>query len=115
MNPRDLQKMQQQLMKAQQQMAQAQEKMAADLANMTLEGSAGGGAVTLTLSGDYQVRGVTIDPDAVDPEDVGALEDLISAALTDVLTKVAQAQEDAQQQMQATAMSGLKLPPGMGF
>ncbi len=115
MNPREMQKMQQQLMKAQQQMAQAQEKMAEELANMSLEGSAGGGAVTLTLSGDYQVRSVAVDPDAVDPADVGALEDLIAAALADVLGKVAQAQEDAQQKMQSAAMSGLKLPPGMGF
>ncbi|SRR5579875_1366972 len=115
MNPRDLQKMQQQIMKAQQQMAQAQEKMAEDLANMTLEGTAGGGAVTIALSGDYQVRSVKVDPDALDPEDVSGLEDLISAALTDALTKVGEAQEKAQQQMQAAALSGLKLPPGMGI
>jgi DNA-binding YbaB/EbfC family protein len=115
MNPRDLQKMQQQIMKAQQQMAQAQEQMAEELANMTLEGSAGGGAVTVALSGDYQVRSVKVDPDALDPDDVGALEDLIAAALADALGKVGETQENAQQQMQSSAMSGLKLPPGMGF
>lgn len=111
-NPRDLQK---QMAKMQQQMAQAQEKMAQDLASMALEGTAGGGAVAITLSGDFQVLGVKIDPDALDPDDVVALEDLMSAALTDALGKVTQAQEEAQQKMQSAALGGLKLPPGMGF
>lgn len=115
MNPRDLQRMQQQMMKAQEQMMKAQEQMAQDLANMSLEGSAGGGAVVITLSGDYQVRSVKIDPDAVDAEDVGSLEDLVSAALSDALGKATTAQEEAQQKMQAAALSGIKLPPGMGI
>lgn len=115
MSPRDLQKMQQQMMKAQEQMAKAQEQMAQDLANTMLEGSAGGGAVSVTLTGDYHVQGVKIDPDALDPEDVGGLEDLITAALNDALDKVSAAQEDAQQRMQSAALSGLKLPPGMGI
>ena len=111
-NPRDLQK---QMAKMQQQMAKAQEQMAEDLANMSLEGTAGGGAVMIMLSGDFHVRGVKIDPDALDPEDVAGLEDLMTAALTDALEKVTQAQENAQQKMQASALGGLKLPPGMGF
>jgi DNA-binding YbaB/EbfC family protein len=105
MNPRDLQR----------QMMKAQEQMAEQLASMSLEGSAGGGAVVITLSGDFQVRSVKIDPDAVDAEDVGALEDLVSAALTDALGKTTAAQEEAQQKMQSAALSGIKLPPGMGI
>jgi nucleoid-associated protein EbfC len=115
MSPRDLQKMQQQMMKAQEQMAKAQEQMAQDLANMTLEGTAGGGVVTVSISGDYHVQSVKIDPDAIDPADASGLEDLITAALNDALDKVAGAQEDAQQRMQSAALSGLKLPPGMGI
>lgn len=107
-NPRDLQKMQQQMIKA-------QEKMAQDLANMTVEGSAGGGAVVIALTGDQQVKSVTIDPDAVDPEDVGTLEDLVLTALGDALDKTRAAQEDANQKMIASATGGLKLPPGLGF
>ena len=114
-NPRDMQKMQQQIMKAQQQMAQAQEKMAEELASMTIEGSAGGGAVVITLTGDQRAKAVKIDPDALDPEDVGTLEDLILAALTDALEKAAKAQEDAQQSVISAATGGLKLPPGFGF
>jgi DNA-binding YbaB/EbfC family protein len=111
-NPRELQK---QMAKMQQQMAQAQEKMAEDLANMTLEGTAGGGAVTVALSGDLHVRKITIDPEAIDPEDAASLEDLIQAALTDALEKTMQAQEEAQQKVQAAALGGMRLPPGLGF
>jgi len=107
-NPRDLQKMQQQMLKA-------QEKMAEDLANMTIEGSAGGGAVVITLSGDQQAKSVKIDPEAVDPEDVGTLEDLVLTALNDAIEKALAAQQEAQQRMLASATGGLKLPPGLGF
>jgi DNA-binding YbaB/EbfC family protein len=89
--------------------------MAQDLANMTIEGAAGGGAVVITLTGDQQARAVKIDPDALDPEDVGALEDLVLAALKDALGKSAKAQEDAQQSVINAATGGLKLPPGFGF
>ena len=108
MNPRDIQKMQQQMLKA-------QEKMAQDLANLTVEGSAGGGAVVIALSGDQQVRSVKIDPDAVDPEDVATLEDLVLTALSDALEKSTTAAQEAQQKMISSATGGLKLPPGLGF
>lgn len=115
MNPRDMQRLQQQMAKAQQQMAKAQEQMAQDLANLTVEGSAGGGAVVITLTGDQRARAVKLDPDAVDPTDVATLEDLIMAALSDALEKAAKAQEDAQQKVVNAATGGLKLPPGLGF
>ncbi|MBA3825559.1 MAG: YbaB/EbfC family nucleoid-associated protein [Ktedonobacterales bacterium] len=115
MSPKDLQKMQQQMMKAQEQMAKAQEQMAQDLAATVLDGTAGGGAVTVALTGDYHVQSVKIDPDAIDPADASGLEDLITAAFNDALDKVAAAQENAQQRMQSAALSGLKLPPGMGI
>lgn len=96
-------------------MAQAQEQMARDLAAMRIEGSAGGGAVVVTVSGDQHAVAVKLDPEAVDPQDVGTLEDLILAALTDALEKASKAQEAAQQKVVNAATGGLQLPPGMGF
>jgi DNA-binding YbaB/EbfC family protein len=61
----------------QQQMAEAQ----AELAEAELTGTAGGGLVTVTVSGSGEVKAVKIDPRAVDPDDVETLEDLILAAL----------------------------------
>jgi len=115
MNQRDLQKMQQQMIKAQQQMAQAQEKMAQDLAAMTVEGSAGGGAVVVTLSGDQQPQSIKIDPEVVDPADVSTLEELVLLAFTNALEKAAAVQQEAQQKVVNAATGGLKLPPGLGF
>ncbi len=103
------------MMKTQQQLQKAQEQAAADLAAMTIEGTAGGGAVVVSLSGDWQAKTVTIDPDAVDPEDVTSLEDLVLAALKDAMERVAIAQAEAQEKVNASALSGLKLPPGLGF
>jgi DNA-binding YbaB/EbfC family protein len=114
-NPRDFQKLQQQMMKAQAKMQEAQEQVAQELAAMTIEGTAGGGAVVITLSGDQQPKAVKIDPEAVDPDDVAALEDLILVALTDGLEKVSQVQSEAQQRITNAAMGGIKLPPGFGF
>ena len=115
MNPRDLQKLQQQMMKAQQQMEKAQQETAQNLANMTLEGSAGGGAVVITITGDQHPKSIKIDPDAVDPADVASLEDLVLMAMTDALEKSLQAQQDAQQKIMNAATGGMKLPPGFGF
>jgi hypothetical protein len=67
----------QQLMALQQQMATAQ----AELAEAELTGTAGGGLVTVTVSGSGDVKAVTIDPKAVDPDDVETLEDLVLAAI----------------------------------
>lgn len=114
-NPRDLQKLQQQMMRAQAQMAKAQEEMAQQLANMTVEGTAGGGAVVITISGDQHPRSIKIDPEAVDPEDVATLEDLILVALTDAMDQATKAQEEAQQKVVNAATGGMKLPPGLGF
>lgn len=66
-----------QLMKLQQQLAAAQ----ARLAEAEVTGTAGGGLVTVTVSGSGEFKSVRIDPRAVDPEDVEALEDLVLAAI----------------------------------
>jgi DNA-binding YbaB/EbfC family protein len=59
------------------------------------EGHAGGGAVKITADGAFQFQTVTISKDAVDPDDVGMLEDLVLAALHDLSSKLAEAQRQA--------------------
>ncbi len=99
-NMKDLQKMQARLMKMQE-----------DLQNSTYEGVSGGGAVTITINGKSEVTAVKLNPEAVDPEDVGMLEDLILTAFQDAAGKVS----EAQAQMMQSMTGGMKLPPGMGF
>ncbi|MBJ7331973.1 MAG: YbaB/EbfC family nucleoid-associated protein [Solirubrobacteraceae bacterium] len=87
------------------QLAKMAQKMQADmaaaqesLANEVVEASAGGGMVTVKITGDLQIKAVTIDPDAVDPEDVELLQDMVLAAVNQALT---QAQELAATRMGA--------------
>ena len=68
--------MMKQVQQLQAEMAKAQE----ELKNEVVEGSAGGGMVTVTVSGDLELRDVKIDPEAVDPEDVEMLQDMVLAA-----------------------------------
>jgi len=67
----------------QEQMLKAQE----ELGNKTVEGSAGGGVVTVSMNGHKKVLGITIKPEAVDPDDVEMLQDLVMAAVNDALNK----------------------------
>ncbi len=73
-----------QVRKMQQEMARVQE----ELANTIVEGSAGGGAVSVAVNGDFKVTKVTLKPEAVDPDDIETLEDLVVVALNDALGKV---------------------------
>lgn len=75
----------------QQQMVDAQERQAAQV----ITGSAGGGKVTVEVTGGGEYRSVSISPDAVDPDDVELLEELVLAALRDAGTQVAELQEEA--------------------
>ena len=92
-------------MKALQQMQQKVLKMQEELANASFEGTAGGGAVTLTIKGTYEVVGIKLAPETVDPEDVASLEDLIVAAAHDAFEKVR-----AQQEKMFGGMLGGKMP-----
>jgi DNA-binding YbaB/EbfC family protein len=103
MNP----KMLQQLQQMQNKMLKAQE----ELQNSTYEGTSGGGAVQVTMTGKFEVTAVKLDQEVVDPEDVSMLEDLILTALQDAFTKVT----DASAKSMSAAMGGMKLPPGLGF
>ncbi len=73
-----------QVQQMQQQLISAQQEAAAQV----VEGPAGGGAVKVQLTGGFEFRKVTIDPAAVDPNDVGMLEDLVLAALHDAVGRV---------------------------
>ena len=67
------------------QMQQEMGRIQAELAETEVEGSAGGGAVKAVVTGTQQLRSVTIDPSAVDPEDVEMLQDLVTAAVNEAL------------------------------
>ncbi|MEB3283823.1 MAG: YbaB/EbfC family nucleoid-associated protein [Candidatus Sericytochromatia bacterium] len=98
------------LMKQAQKMQEAMQKMQEDLSSQELEGSAGGGAVTITMTGSMEVTGVRIKPEAVDPEDVETLEDLVLAALKDAKSKV-----DSLAQSQMGSVTGGMNLPGLKF
>jgi nucleoid-associated protein EbfC len=67
------------------QMQQEMTRIQAELAESEVQGTAGGGVVRAVATGTQQLRSVTIDPAAVDPADVGMLEDLVTAAVNDAL------------------------------
>jgi nucleoid-associated protein EbfC len=89
-----------------QQAQQMQERLKKQMAEMRVEATAGGGMITVVLSGDKQLVSIKIDPEVVSKDDVEMLQDLILAAINDANRKV-----DAQlgQQMQGL-MGGLKIP-----
>jgi DNA-binding YbaB/EbfC family protein len=76
------------LLKQARQLQQQLAKIQEELGNETVTGTAGSGAVTVTLDGHGQLRGVKIDKAAVDPQDVETLEDLIGIAFKDAQSKV---------------------------
>ncbi|HEX2573025.1 MAG TPA: YbaB/EbfC family nucleoid-associated protein [Polyangia bacterium] len=75
----------------------------------TVEASAGGGMVTATMTGGFELRALKIDPQCVDPNDLQLLQDLIIAAVNQAILK---AQEMVQEEMQKAA-GGMGLPPGL--
>jgi nucleoid-associated protein EbfC len=95
-----------QVQKMQADMAKAQE----ELKNEVVEASAGGGMVTVKVSGDLEIREVRIDPEAVDPEDVELLQDMVLAAVNEA---VRAAQELAASKLNA-ATGGLGGGGGLG-
>jgi nucleoid-associated protein EbfC len=81
MNPKEIQN----LMKQAQKM---QEKLHEEMAELRVEGSAGGGIVTVVMDGSKQLISVKINPEAVDPEDTEMLQDLVVAAVNEAGRKV---------------------------
>lgn len=93
-------------MKMVQQMQNRLMKIQQELAETTVEGSAGGGVVTVKVNGQREFMGIKIDPSAVDPEDVEMLEDLIGAAVTDAMEKATKLSEERM----GALTGGMKIP-----
>ncbi len=98
-----------QLMKQAQVMQTKMAEMQERLAQMEIDGAAGGGLVRATVSGKCEIKKLKIEPSLVDPKEVEVLEDLIVAAINDARAKV----ETAAAEQMKEVTGGLNLPPGM--
>ena len=98
MNPKQLMK----------QVQQMQEQMQQRMGQLRVEGSAGGGMVKAAMNGHKELLSVTIDKEAVDPNDIDMLQDLVVAAVNEASRKV-----DEEMQGQLGAMTGGMKIPGM--
>jgi DNA-binding YbaB/EbfC family protein len=87
-------------------MQQEMEKVQDELANTSVEGTAGGGVVSVAINGDFRVTKVTLKPDAVDPDDIETLEDLLVVALNDGIGKV----QTLSQTKMGRLTGGMKIP-----
>lgn len=98
------------LLKQAQQMQKRMQDLERDLQERILEGTAGGGAVRVFVNGNQEVQGVKIAKEAVDPDDVETLEDLVTVALRQAVS----ASRELRQREMGKVTGGLNLP-GMGF
>ena len=93
-----------------QQMQAEMARVQAELDALTLEGTAGGGAVTAVVNGHSEVVGLTIDKEVVDPDDVEMLQDLVMAAVNDGIKQIKQTTEEKM----ARVTGGMRIP-GLGM
>lgn len=98
----NMQKMMKQMQKMQKEMQKAQE----ELAEKTVEGTAGGGMVTVVANGHKEILEVKIKEEVVDPEDIEMLQDLVLAATNDALKKV----DDLTSETMGKFTKGMNLP-----
>ncbi len=91
-----------QMRKMQQEMSKAQE----ELAQTVVSGTASGGAVTVEMTCDHRVKSVHLAPEAVDPQDVETLEDLLVVAFNDALKKI----DETTQNRMGRLTGGMKIP-----
>jgi DNA-binding YbaB/EbfC family protein len=98
-----------QLMKQAQQMQTRMAEMQAKLGEIEMSGQSGGGMVTAIMNGKGELRKITLDKAAVDPDDIEILEDLIIAAVADAKGKVESHVATETQKL----MGGMPMPPGM--
>jgi len=92
--------------KMMQQVQQMQEQMQRQMSELRVEGSAGGGMVKAAMDGHKNLLGVTIEKDAVDPNDVEMLQDLVVAAVNEASRKV----DEAMQSTIGAMTGGMKIP-----
>ena len=100
----------QQLMKQAQQMQQQLMAAQAELAELEVEGHAGGGLVKVTMTGAGELKSLVIDPSAVDPADVETLQDLVVAAVRDGARAAAELTQTKMGPLAGGAAGGLGLP-----
>jgi nucleoid-associated protein EbfC len=96
-----------QMQKLQGEMEKTQEALAEEEVTTT----AGGGMVTVVATGAQEIRAITIKPEAVDPDDVELLQDMVLAAVNEAIQ---QSKALAEERM-GSLTGGLGLPPGLGF
>jgi DNA-binding YbaB/EbfC family protein len=97
------------MMKQAAQLQSRMQEMQAELEQVEVDGTAGGGLVTVRLSGKGEMKGVTIDPSLFKPEEKEIVEDLIVAAAGDARRKA----ETVMQEKMKDLTGGLPLPPGL--
>ena len=93
-------------MKMIQQMQNRMMKIQEELEQAVVQGTSGGGVVTVEVSGQRDMKSIKIDPSAVDPEDVEMLEDLVLAAVTDAMDRAAKMNEEKM----GALTGGMKIP-----
>lgn len=98
------------LAKMAQQMQAEMTRVQAELDALTLEGTAGGGAVTVVVNGRQELVSLSIDAEVVDPDDIEMLQDLVTAAVNDGLRRIRQTAEEKMSRV----TGGISLPPGLG-
>ncbi len=96
------------LMKQAQKLQQNMQRMQEEIANMEVTGEAGGGMVSVIMTGRHELRRVTIDPELF-KDDKEMVEDLVAAAVNDAVRKL----ERETQERMAAMTAGLPLPPGL--
>jgi nucleoid-associated protein EbfC len=99
----------QQLMKQAQKMQQQLQEAQAELAEAQIEGSAGGGLVKATVTGNGELVSLAIDPEAVDPTDVETLQDLVVAAVRDATRRAGELASDKMGPLTG-GLSGMGIP-----
>lgn len=97
------------MMKKVQKLQAEMTKLQEELKQRTLEVTTGGGAVKVVINGEKQLQQLVISPEAVDPEDVEMLQDLVMSAVNEAIKKV----DDMMAQEMGKLTGGLGLPPGM--
>ena len=102
------------LMKQAQRMQRQMEESQKELESAEYTAKAGGGAVTATVSGKKELTSIKIDPDAVDPEDVEMLEDMVMAAVNEALKQAEEASTEAMSKLTG-GLGGLGGLGGMPF
>ena len=81
------------MMRQVQKMQEDMQNFQAEFENREFTATAGGGMIEVTMTGSHEMKTITIDPEAVDPEDVEMLEDYLVIAINDVVKKIAETQE----------------------